>query len=64
MKNDLISIEIATAKYPVHQNTIRNWCKSGKLQFQKAKRRKIVFSESEFCNLLTEHGFFIKLIGA
>lgn len=64
MKNDLISIEVATSKYPVHQNTIRNWCKSGKLQFIKGKRRKIVFSESEFYSLLDANGFFIQLTGA
>lgn len=58
-QTELISVQQASAKYPVHQNTIRNWYSSGKLEFQRAKKQMVVFRESDLVKILTERGYFL-----
>lgn len=57
--DEFLTIQTASAKFPVHRNTLRSWCVSGKLQSQRAKKSMIVFKKSDLVKLMTERGFFV-----
>ena len=65
MKNDLISIEIASERYGVHRNTLLNWYRKGIIKPSRIiKHNKFLFSESELLPILEVRGFlFDKSVG-
>ncbi len=58
--NELLSVQQATAKFPVHSATIRRWYGSGILPFITGKKSKVLFKESDLVKILTDRGFLLE----